>query len=61
MGHHINEKGEFQSDKYPELEPDKFLLNFKDPVARDAIRLYAEKTDNKELSEDLLKRLKDFD
>ena len=61
MGHHINEKGEFQSDLHPELPPDKFLLSFKDPVAREAIRLYAEKTDMKELAEDLLKRLKDFD
>jgi len=61
MGHHINEKGEFQSDKYKDLPPDRFLLSFNDPVAREAIRLYAEKTDMKELAEDLLKRLKDFD
>jgi hypothetical protein len=61
MGHHINEKGEFQSDKYPELPVDKFLLSFKDPIAREAIKLYAEKTENEELKEDLLKRVKDFE
>ncbi|MDP6642396.1 MAG: hypothetical protein QGF74_03385 [Candidatus Nanoarchaeia archaeon] len=61
MGNNLNEKGEFQSDKYPELDVDKFLLSFKDPIAREAIKLYAEKTEDEGLKEDLLKRVKDFE
>lgn len=61
MGHHINEKGEFQSDKYPELPVDKFLLSFKDPAGRKAIMYYAIFTEDIELAKDLFKRLKDFE
>lgn len=38
---HINGKGEFQSDKYPELGPDKIVLSFKDPLAQCALYMLA--------------------
>jgi len=41
MGHHIDDQGRFQSDKYPNLPPDKVLLSFQDPAARSALREYA--------------------
>jgi len=59
MGHHINDKGEFQSDKYPDLAPDKMVISFKDPIGRQALQLYAQlchDVDN-ELSGDIFKRL----
>ena len=37
MGHHIDSEGRFQSDKYPNLPPDKIVLSFKDPAARRAL------------------------
>lgn len=58
MGHHINNEGQFQSDKYPDLPPDKIILSFKDPHAKEALRRYAELTDDKVLAEDILIRLK---
>jgi len=42
MGHHINDEGQFQSDKYPDLGPDKIVLSFKDPRARRALRQFAD-------------------
>jgi len=59
MGHHINDKGEFQSDKYPEIGPDKIVLSFKDPLARTALYQLAvsyERTDP-ELADDIWERL----
>lgn len=41
MGHHIDSKGRFQSDKYPDLPPDKIVLSFKDPRAYRALRRVA--------------------
>lgn len=41
MGHHIDELGRFQSDKYPDLPPDKIVLSFTDPRARGALRTLA--------------------
>lgn len=59
MGHHIDSEGRFQSDKYPDLAPDKIVVSFKDPRARRALRCVAEDylhTDP-ELSLDITKRL----
>lgn len=53
MGHHMNNKGQFQSDKYPDLPPDKMILSFRDPYAKEALRRYAEFTDDKMLAEDI--------
>lgn len=41
MGHHIDDQGRFQSDKHPDLPPDKILLSFKDPRSRVALAAYA--------------------
>jgi len=41
MGHHIDSEGRFQSDKHPDLPPDKIILSFKDPHARVALGAYA--------------------
>jgi len=56
MGHHINSDGQFQSDKYPELPPDKMVLSFKDKHARYCLLMYAKYTSDKELAEDIRTR-----
>ena len=62
MGHHIDSKGRFQSDKYPDLAPDKIVLSFKDPRAQHAlITLAAAYLDaDPGLSEDICSRLRSF-
>ena len=59
MGHHINSEGRFQSDKYPDLPPDKIVLSFKDPRARNAlIALAADyQTTDPDLSDDIAMRM----
>jgi len=59
MGHHINKEGEFQSDKYPDLKPDKIVLSFKDRAARIALYKYAIIIVDKdrELAGDIMERL----
>lgn len=37
MGHHINDKGEFQSDRHPELPPDHILISARHPEAGPAL------------------------
>ncbi len=63
MGHHIDDKGRFQSDKYPDLAPDKIVLSFKDPFAEMALKLYAVAIWDKdrELSDDILARIKSIE
>ena len=59
MGHHIDDQGRFQSDKYPELPPDKIVLSFNDTRARRALAVLAtdyESTD-RELTDDVRSRL----
>ncbi len=41
MGHHIDAAGRFQSDRYPDLEPDKIVVSFKHPQARRALEVLA--------------------
>ena len=53
MGHHIKDN-QFQSDKYPDLSPNKIILSFKDKEARVALRVYAEITSDRELGEDII-------
>ncbi len=60
MGHHIDSEGRFQSDKYPDLPPDKIILSFHDPIARGCLAKYAEETEDAELGEDILKRIGDI-
>ncbi len=57
MGHHIDIEGRFQSDKYPDLPPDKIVLSFKDPAARMALAEYARFTTDDELGADIDARL----
>jgi len=62
-GHHINKDGKFQSDKKPKLNPDgtlevdKIVLSLKDPAAQQALSLFTQLTEDKELAEDLKERL----
>ena len=58
MGHHINKKGNFQSDKYPKLPENKIILSFKDKLAREVLKIYGEKTRDKGLGEDILQVIK---
>lgn len=59
MGHHIDSAGRFQSDKYPELGPDKIVVSFKHPQARAALRLLADsyRAIDPELADDIRARL----
>ena len=61
MGHHINKEGQFQSDKYPDLPPDKIILSFKDTNAKLALAFYVNSVlkygGDKELAEDIQTRL----
>ena len=63
MGHHINENGEFQSDKHPELPPDKVIVSFKDTNAWPALRELARHYEDvdPEFAADIRQRLQDFD
>lgn len=56
-GHHINEKGQFQSDKYPDLPPNRIVLSFEDPMARIALKEFAHLTLDEELGKDVLEVL----
>ena len=57
---HINEEGCFQSNKYPELPPDKIILSFKDPFARAALYALAKSYDHHDpfLAKDIRRRLR---
>lgn len=57
MGHHINKAGEFQSDKHPELPPNKIALDFRDAFARLPLRMYADATTDSELANDIYNAL----
>ena len=66
MGHHINAEGQFQSDKYADLGPDKVVMSFKDPSARYALLHYCNHERMRddmdtEFVEDLETRLSTFD
>lgn len=58
MGHHINKKGNFQSDKYPELPENKIVLSFKDELARRVLETYAKATPDRELGMDISQVIK---
>jgi|GEM_PF-2612188 len=59
MGHHLNAAGQFQSDKYPELAPDKIVLSFNDPHAVKALAVLACSYHDvdRELADDIAERL----
>lgn len=54
----MNKQGQFQSDRHPNLAPDKIILSFKDKHALIALGLYAKLTDDRELAEDIIERIK---
>lgn len=60
MGEHINDKGQFQSDKYPDLRPDFMMFSFRDENARAIMKWYAAliKDKDRELAEDMLTRIR---
>lgn len=57
MGRHFDASGRFQSDKHPDLPPDKIILSFHDSEAVPALRLFATLTGDAELSADIVARL----
>lgn len=57
MGHHIDDEGRFQSDKFPELPPDKIVLSFRDPEACRALEVFAAICKDVELAEDVAARI----
>lgn len=63
MGHHIDPlSGKFQSDKHPELPPDRIRVNLENPKSEQALRQLAinyRETD-RELADDLNTRLDDL-
>ena len=54
MGHHINNDGDFQSDKHKELPANKLALDFRDAFARPLLRAYAVNTLDVGLATDIL-------
>ena len=59
MGHHINAEGQFQSDKHPDLPPDRIRLNFNNPNSHAALWQLAKSyaSVDPELAEDIGMRL----
>ena len=57
VGHHLDEEGRFQSDKYPDLAPDKIVLSLHDPAAFRALAVFIVATDDRELASDLATRM----
>ena len=60
MGHHIDREGRFQSDRYPDLDPDKIVVSFRHPQARRARALLADDYGDRDpgLAEDIRNRLR---
>ena len=59
MGRHINARGEFQSDKYPDLPPDRIVLSFRDVRAWPSLMVLARRYEpvDPELAQDIRTRL----
>lgn len=58
MGHHIDDEGRFQSDRHPDIGPDKIVLSFKDPEALRALEVFAAICKDTELAEDVGERIR---
>ncbi len=60
MGHHIDAEGRFQSDKHPELPPDRIRLSFLRPESQRALWALADDYEevDAELSSDIRQRLR---
>jgi hypothetical protein len=59
MGHHIDDQGRFQSDRHPDLPPDRIRLNLANPRSVGALRQLAKDyaAHDPELASDLNARL----
>lgn len=59
MGHHLTADGQFQSDRHPDLPPNKIVLSFKDPHAHLGLWTVAieYQQDDPELSGDMMTAL----
>ena len=57
VNHHIDDAGRFQSDRHPDLPPDKIILSFHDPEARRALVVFAAVCKDVELAEGVAERL----
>jgi hypothetical protein len=60
-GKHLNEQGQFQSDRFPSIGPDKLVLSFHDPEARHALTTFAHATANRALAYDIMWRMEQID
>lgn len=60
MSHHIKDQ-DFLSDKYDWCPSGFMALKFSDPVARMALKVYAENTQDQELAEDILSVIKYYE
>ena len=58
MDHNSTEDKKFKSDKYDWCLEGFFALKFTDPIAQEAILLYADKTSDEKLAEDLREAVK---
>lgn len=58
MGSHLIKDKKFKSDKYGWCPEGFFALKFTDPIAQESILLYADKTEDEELAEDLREAIK---
>ena len=58
MTHHLTEDKKFKSDKYDWCPEGFFALKFTDSIAQESILLYADKTNDEELAEDLREAIK---
>lgn len=57
---HINNKGEFQSDRNKDLKPDRIVLSFNDQAARLALYTYIKFAKDRKLARDIKRRLEDY-
>lgn len=53
MGHHIDDNGDFQSDRHPDLAPNEIILSLKDPTARKGLYTFADEVDDKRVARDI--------
>lgn len=57
MSHHLNVLGQFQSDQYPDIQPDEIMLSLRDPGAIEALHVFADLTDDDDLAVAIVQRL----
>ena len=58
MNQHLNEDGQFQSDKYEWCPPDFFAIKLTDPIGQLCVLAYAELTEESGLAYALRERIR---